>query len=250
MRRIGALCAAAVLAVAGVAHGEEVYSGIDLSSFEQEIEALPEVTESPYCDVGCLSEKPCRRFYITGLTGASFASFTAPNDPALGIDTEGTVFAAGAAVGMSLERQRGRLRLEVEGLGRDVYAEPFVNDPGTEVMLTNNWSVTANLWRDFMFTDRFGIYAGGGLGGGGYKLGEQTIATGDTIYVDAKGAFAWQVGAGLIYELTDRLTVDVSYRYYELDTIQQSSFVTPNQFSSSEVMVGLRLYEPFRHWRK
>lgn len=101
-----------------------------------------------------------------------------------------------------------------------------------------------------MFTDRFGIYAGGGLGGGGYKLGEQTIATGDTIYADAKGAFAWQVGAGLIYELTDRLTVDVSYRYYELDTIQQSSFVTPNQFSSSEVMVGLRLYEPFRHWRK
>jgi OOP family OmpA-OmpF porin len=131
-----------------------------------------------------------------------------------------------------------------------VYAEPFVNDPRTEVILTNNWSVTANLWRDFMFTDRFGIYAGGGLGGGGYKLGERTIATGDTIYADAKGAFAWQVGAGLIYELTDRLTVDVSYRYYELDTIQQSSFVTPNQFSSSEVMVGLRLYEPFRHWRK
>lgn len=249
MRRIGALCAAAVLAVAGVAHAEEVYSGIDLSSFEQDVEALPEVPESPYCDVECLSDKPCRRFYITGLAGASFASFTAPNDPGLGIDTEGTVFAAGAALGMSLERQRGRLRLEVEGLGRDVYEEPFVNDPSTEVVLTNNWSVTANLWRDFMFTDRFGIYAGGGLGGGGYKLGERDVATGDTFYADAKGAFAWQVGAGLIYELTDRLTVDVSYRYYELDTIQQTSNIIPNQFSSSEVMVGLRLYEPFRRWR-
>ena len=47
----------------------------------------------------------------------------------------------------------------------------------------------------------------------------------------------------------DRLTFDVGYRYFHIDTIQQAG-AEPNQFSASELMFTLRLYEPFRNWRR
>jgi hypothetical protein len=40
----------------------------------------------------------------------------------------------------------------------------------------------------------------------------------------------------------------VGYRYFAIDTIQQP-FV-PSGFGASELMFTLRLYEPFRAWRR
>jgi hypothetical protein len=45
------------------------------------------------------------------------------------------------------------------------------------------------------------------------------------------------------------LTFDVGYRYFHINTISQAG-VEPNQFSASELMFTLRLYEPFRGWRR
>jgi hypothetical protein len=47
--------------------------------------------------------------------------------------------------------------------------------------------------------------------------------------------------------VTHRLTFDVGYRYFHIDTITQPG-AEPNQFSASELMFTLRLYEPFRNW--
>ena len=49
--------------------------------------------------------------------------------------------------------------------------------------------------------------------------------------------------------LTERLTFDVGYRYFHIDTIRQAN-VAANQFAASELMFGLRFYEPFRNWRR
>jgi hypothetical protein len=74
-----------------------------------------------------------------------------------------TLFAAGGALGVAFERQRGRLRLEVEGMARDTYDAPFTAfpSPGEATLLTNNWSVMTNAWRDLMLNYRFGVYGGG-----------------------------------------------------------------------------------------
>lgn len=48
--------------------------------------------------------------------------------------------------------------------------------------------------------------------------------------------------------MSDRLTFDVGYRYFQIDTIQQTRGVIPNQFTANELMFSLRLYEPFRNW--
>lgn len=188
-----------------------------------------------------------RRFYLSGMIGPSFANVSNPNSAAFASDD--TLFNAGGALGVAFERRRGRLRLELEGMGRDTYDAPFSSTPapGDYTILTNNWSVMTNLWRDLMLTERFGIYGGGGIGAGGYILGERL--DGITDYAPPAGNFAWQFGGGLLWEVTDRLTFDVGYRYFHIDTIRQVN-VAPNQFAASELMFTLRLYEPFRNWRR
>jgi len=69
--------------------------------------------------------------------------------------------------------------------------------------------------------------------------------------MDANSAFAWQFGGGLIYEITERLTFDVGYRYFQIDKTNLTPSESPiqTQFSASELMFTLRFYEPFRGWR-
>lgn len=246
------MVAAAVVAVAAwgavSVRAQDLGSEIDLTAFGQMGEQPAGVWDDlPLEDVARRFGTAPRRFYISGMIGPSFASINSPGGPDLISDD--TLFAAGGALGVAFERQRGRLRLEVEGMGRDTYDAPFLVDPspGDVTHLTNNWSVMTNLWRDLMLTERFGIYGGGGIGAGGYILGEQL--DGETLYADPAANFAWQFGGGLLWEISNRLTFDVGYRYFHIDTITQPG-VEPNQFSASELMFTLRLYEPFRNWRR
>jgi opacity protein-like surface antigen len=198
---------------------------------------------------------PSRRFYITGIIGASFGTLQSGgvnnegNFPNTGRATD-SLLTAGGAIGTAFDRDNGMLRLEVEGMGRSTYDAPFTSPlrPDAATVLTDNWSVMQNFWRDLMITDRFGIYGGGGIGAGGYVFG-QTVA-GSTEYTTPAANFAWQAGGGLLWQLSDRLTFDVGYRYFHINTIQQADDVVPNQFAASELMFSLRLYEPFRNWRR
>ena len=68
----------------------------------------------------------------------------------------------------------------------------------------------------------------------------------------AAAAFAWQAGGGVIYEITERLTFDIGYRYVQLGSIAYAdpSSGASSSFSASELMFGLRLYEPLRRGRR
>jgi opacity protein-like surface antigen len=240
-----ALCAVVVGGLAS-AQADEMGPAIDLSSFgEVGSESSIDNGGIPFSDVAQRLRGSPRQFYISGMIGPSFAGVTSPSDSTLA--SSDTLFNAGGAIGVAFERHNGRLRLETEGMGRSTYDAPFLATPtpGDTTILTNNWSVMENMWRDFMLTERFGIYGGGGIGAGGYILGEQL--EGDKEYADPGASFAWQFGGGLLWEISNRLTFDVGYRYFHIDTITQPG-VEPNQFSASELMFTLRLYEPFRNW--
>jgi opacity protein-like surface antigen len=245
------VCSAVAAVVAwGMTAGraDEPGTEIDLSSFGRQVARSESVWDDlPLEDVARRFGTAPRRFYLSGMIGPSFASVNSPAEAALASDD--TLFAAGGAIGVAFERTNGRLRLEVEGMGRSTYDAEFLvpPSPGDTTILTNNWSVMQNAWRDFMLTDRFGIYGGGGIGAGGYILGEQVEGQKD--YADPGASFAWQFGGGLLWELSDRLTFDVGYRYFHINTITQPG-VEPNQFSASELMFTLRFYEPFRSWRR
>lgn len=232
------------------AQADESPAAIDLTTFGQTFDEAEMVQgDLPLQEVAERLGAAPRRFYLSGMIGPSFANVTSPVLPDLASD--GTIFNAGAALGVAFERQRGRLRLEVEGMGRSNYVAPFTSDPTPDnvTLLFNNWSVMQNFWRDVMLTERFGAYGGGGIGAGGYALSERSVVDGQ-FYTPPAAAFAWQAGGGLLWEVSERLTFDVGYRYFQIDAIQQEEFVFPNQFAASELMFTLRLYEPFRAWRR
>ena len=240
--------AAVALGFSATSRADALGTEVDLTTFGREPAPPASVWDDlPLEDVARRFATAPRRVYISGMIGPSFAQVNSPAESAL--LSEDTLFNAGGAIGIAFERQNGRLRVETEGMGRNTYDAEFLATPtpGDTTILTNNWSVMENVWRDFMLTDRFGVYGGGGIGAGGYILGEQF--QGETLYADPAASFAWQFGGGLLWEISNRLTFDVGYRYFHIDTIQQAN-AEPNQFSASELMFTLRLYEPFRGWRR
>jgi opacity protein-like surface antigen len=246
VRKIGGLILG-VLAVTGLAKADNSFSEIDLTSF-QDIPSIIDACDVPIENVSCSTKPNCRRFYITGLWGVSAATLD-DLAPGTGFDTSANIFTAGIAGGVSLERERGRLRLEAEWLQRDFYRDSFQEFGTVIVEATENWSVLANVWRDFMITERVGCYGGGGIGGGGLTLGEGDPAPfpGSTY---TSSAFAWQAGGGLIYEVTDQVTFDVSYRWYQVNGLTgDDGFGDPTdtvRYGSSQVMFSLRMFEPLR----
>ena len=247
MRKIGGLILG-VLALSGVAKADNSFSEIDLTSF-QDIPSIIDACNVPIENVSCSTRPNCRRFYITGLWGVSAATLDNLT-PTRGFDTSANIFTAGIAGGVSLERERGRLRLEAEWLQRDFYRGAINATPGASLVTSKNWSVLANVWRDFMVTEKFGCYGGGGIGGGGITgFGEfDRVPATDSF---TSSAFAWQAGGGLIYEVTDQVTFDVSYRWYQVNGLSSPPRIIPGptldyRYGASQVMFSLRMFEPLR----
>lgn len=216
-------------------------------------------------------------FYVSGIIGSSFATLTDTyHDNYAGSDgsINGSLFTAGGAAGYAFDRENGRLRLEVEGRGRDVLStHAGIIDPGfsdTAAWRVNNgWSVLANIWRDVNISEKVALYAGGGIGGGGYdyNLANQLTAGPFTETWTASASvatFAWQAGGGAIYRISDRIELDVSYRFFATEQVDTPIFLTPvsgpppvpsglsvlHGFSASEMLFSLRIYEPFRGLRR
>jgi opacity protein-like surface antigen len=211
------------------------------------------------CDV----DIPKRRFYITGIMGASFGKLRSG-----GGNTEGdfqntgqasdNLLAVGGAIGEAYERSNGFLRLEVEGrvrsplVGQTNSFEPPTPTFFYKTRADNGWSLMVNAWRDGNLTDRWGVYAGGGIGVSGYRMSvDDTIVSGN----GQMTAVAGQVGTGMTFKLTDQITLDLGYRFF--DTASRSLSIKVNDsggqtagryrssFYASELLLSVRIYDPF-----
>lgn len=262
---------------------EELGAAIDLSAFSQEKEADSLSTDSLLSDslsanfllakaqpaddassvlpVALFDEAAPRQFYVSGILAASFDTVFYGEPPSI----QQTAFSAGGALGVALDRPNGLLRFEFEGRGRDNITETFALDAAnySTISVSDGWSAMANMWRDLFFTKNFGAYAGGGIGGGGYR--STYSAALPFVGVPAingsshTSSFAWQAGCGVVYAVNSRLTLDLGYRFYALQPTQTDLYVsgtaasppvllstTENTFSASELLLSIRIYEPFR----
>ncbi len=223
---------------------------------------VPSAAGSGCCgDVG--DEHPSRRFYITGIIGASFATLqsggvnTAGDFPNTG-RAAANLLTAGGALGTAIDRDAGLLRLEVEGRGRDLLTgqtnsfQPPTPTFFYSVRAADGWSVMANAWREWYLNDRLGFYGGGGIGAGGYRL---TVDDGVVSGYGHVGGFAWQAGTGTTLRLTQRTTLDLGYRFFDTvsDGLPLTISGTPvsggnyqSNFYASELLLSVRIYEPFR----
>ena len=262
---------------------EELGAAIDLSAFSQEKEASWLSSDSLSSDslsdnflsakdrsaddassllpVALFDEAAPRQFYVSGILAASFDTLFYGEPPAI----QQTAFSAGGALGVALNRPNGLLRFEFEGRGRDNISETFALDAANyaTISVSDGWSAMANMWRDLFFTKNFGAYAGGGIGGGGYRstyTGALPIAGYPAINGSSHtSSFAWQAGCGVVYAVNSRLTLDLGYRFYSLESTQTDIYSSgtaasppvvigsgENTFSASELLLSIRIYEPFR----
>ena len=205
-----------------------------------------------------------RRWYVSGIVGGSFMTLTSGGENTLAPaantgSATGGAFTGGGALGLAIPAGNGQWRTEIEGRQRarlagqtDLVGDPFLYD----VQAADGWSVTANLWRDIAITERTDFYVGGGIGGGGYRLSvdDQIYASG----YDRVAEFAWQAGGGLIWNASDRLAIDLGYRFFALDTGSTPlvdslsggpAGVYTSSLSASEVLLTFRIYEPLAIFR-
>jgi len=274
---VGLFCIAACWSVAkaSVPGAPIELSGFDgMASILEPVDGSEGDAPAPIMPVGIVDEPSRNRLYVSGIVGASFATLTSGGDNRLsdsqfgqtGSDNE-TIFTGGGALGMAFTRDSGLLRMEVEGRARGPMtglSSLVAEGEGLPlaVAATNGWSTLTNFWRDYFFSDAFGMYAGGGFGVGGYRY--MISAADDVSLVGSSNVttFAWQVGTGFVYQISDRVTIDTGYRFFAMTPASTTLFLTgappipalgigsfSSAFSASELLLSVRIYEPFRGWR-
>lgn len=221
---------------------------------------MPLIMPLPAAAADRFADQPAGSWYVSGIVGGSFlavasggANTLAPADN-FGTATGG-VFTGGGALGLEMPLQSGAWRAEIEGRQRARLAgqTSFIGDPFVyDVHAADGWSVTANLWRDVAITERTDVYLGGGIGGGGYRLtvDDQVYAAGYSRVAD----FAWQAGGGLIWHPSDRIAIDLGYRFFAVgagstpltDSLSGGpAGVYTSSLSASELVLTFRISEPF-----
>lgn len=206
------------------------------------------------CDTG----GNCRQFYLGGIVGADFGtlnkvagSSAVPND---------SLFTAGGTVGVRSLRDNGAWRFEFEGRGREQIQERLIDSgSGSDITTAarDGWSTMVNIWRDYNVVGDVDLYAGGGIGAGGYRsvfnatqAGTSQVASNENV-----SNFAWQAGGGLIYNASNHIAVDLGYRFFSINDMTAngvafgSPFIYPTNYAASELLLTVRIYEPFRRWR-
>jgi opacity protein-like surface antigen len=204
------------------------------------------------------SDEDAYRFYGSKLLGTTIATFrttaSAPNTAPHASSSTGSVGTAAYAGGVRFNRPYGAIRLECEGALREIYDAPPTPDSqqSIHVRAADNWSVLANAWRDVALTERLGMYAGGGVGGGGFRLTE-TAANGAVAYWQPS-LFAWQAGGGATWQYNSLVTLDASYRFLAFGTAT-STLIQPNgmpaglvssTMTANEILLMIRVNEPWR----
>lgn len=254
---------------------------IDLSSFSGMESALEEAQQTPGADgmpiVQVYDDGGARwiRPYVTGIAGASFGTLNTGGVGGFGgtpLGFAGSVneamFTGGGAIGVALDQPSGLLRMEIEGRARgpmkgktQIFAVATTDVVPIDTVASGGWSAMTNFWRDWFLSDRFGVYGGGGFGVGGYQYstfvaqGFESLGGSSTV-----NTFAWQVGTGFTYQLSNRVTFDTGYRFFAMSpalnpvslnmgSFSQSIGSSTSAFSASELLLSIRIYEPFRNWR-
>lgn len=104
------------------------------------------------------------------------------------------------------------------------------------------WGAMLNLLYDFNRGGFISPYIGGGIGLARVRADNAGPALGTTID-DSDNAFAYQGIAGLSHPITDRLSLDLSYRYFgvpSLDFTAANGAAVDSEYHSHAIMIGLR----------
>lgn len=136
---------------------------------------------------------------------------------------------AGIAVGAALKqnwRVEAELSRSYNGIENFTFNNGGVNtyDGGG----VNQTYALANVWYDFRNQSAFVPYLGGGIGAG-WANGSLDLGGGLSIDATSPVALAFQVGAGVVYDVNENFSIDVGYRFKAMTGLNPS--VSPSAYS-------------------
>lgn len=152
-------------------------------------------------------------------------------------------FVAGLTFG---KRLSDRLRVEGELSFARNSAETYTYGGGAESPADGDLDATyllANLWYDIPTSGSIGYYVGGGIGAA--RVEADTYFNGAPYgYGPGETKLAGQIGAGVIYDISQTLALDVGYRYkyvgdVDFDDSDGSGIYTGGDVQSHILQVGL-----------
>ncbi|MGH6874292.1 MAG: outer membrane protein [Aestuariivirgaceae bacterium] len=145
-----------------------------------------------------------------------------------------------------------RADVELSGHWHDVDSEAVIETSGSPTTLSQEGEVDAlfvlaNLWVDVPVGEVIRPYIGGGVGIGRLDVDINTTGGGDSIIDDSDWGFAYQLGAGIAFDVTPNMVIDVGYRFKAInaelkveDDYFFSSTDTDADYRSHNVLLGLR----------
>lgn len=139
----------------------------------------------------------------------------------------------GAAVGYDFYQASGiPVRLDLEYFYRFESEKDYIGGvKGRETKF--NWqTIMANIYYDFRNNTQLTPFVNGGLGLAYTSIKGKALGA---PLSDSSSDFAWSLGAGISYAITDNLAMDISYRYIGVDLD-----VRDVDFHANEVLTGAR----------
>lgn len=203
---------------------------------------------------------PMDPYYFTPKLLYSYAMYKNFSGQTVGLPYSGTkknddTWGGGVAVGYDFGTYgEYPIRLELEYLYRGKTSADYgprgrTNDNLTSYNITSDiHTVFANAYLDFPTDTAFTPYVQAGLGGAyvDTDFKEETLFNWFNIHgSQAEWNFAWNVGAGLAYQCSDNIALDLSYRYSSFgDGIELKSYgglsTGEVDLQAHEVILGLR----------
>ncbi len=178
--------------------------------------------------------------YVGGDLGLSFADDVNTSDPDGTISLD-TGLALGGYVGYSFENNL-RVEGEISYQGYSLDKMKFKGDSSSYPMDGTVGSVAfmANGYYDFKNSSIVTPFVGAGVGFATVAIENDSYGRFDPIgdLDDNDTVFAYQLTAGVGIDITERITLDVKYRYFATQDVDLEN--TTAEYSSNNIYTGIR----------
>ena len=179
--------------------------------------------------------------YVSGNLGFAMASDSDLTDSAVPGITVNTEFDTGLALGAALGYDFNRFRVEGEISYQKndiekISAQGVPFDPTGDAAAL---SFLINGYYDFVNRSAFTPYISAGLGFAQVEFNDLDISRiGFSGSSDTDTVFAYQIGIGVGYALTEKFIIDVKYRYFGTEDSEYNT--TKAEFVSNNFLFGVR----------
>ena len=194
-------------------------------------------------------------WYFSGFGGANWSNSTdfdidAPLAANV-VNAYDTGFLAGGAVGYDWGSISGPFGMRLEGefsyRGNDVKSHNIggggPNAVGPALGETNVIAGMANMLFDLNTGSPFMLYGGGGVGVANVDFDGHGVQGVGVVMDDDDTVFAWQLIAGVGFEIMPNMVLDVQYRYFRADDVSLTSatgVTSSTNYESNAVVAGVR----------